>query len=117
MSSSLTRIHAGLNIYSYLHPTAAADGQGRPVVLRADAETSRYDPTTWKYETEGQFAKTDIDHPRSVLNLMREHYRRYTPEMVERITGIPRDEFLQVAKLVGARRERNRRDAAGGEWP
>ena len=26
---------------------------------------------------------------------------RYTPEMVERITGIPKDQFLQVAKLVG----------------
>jgi formate dehydrogenase major subunit len=49
----------------------------------------------------GPFAKLDIDHPRSVLNLMRKHYARYTPEMVERITGIPRDQFLQVAKLVG----------------
>jgi len=36
-----------------------------------------------------------------VLNLLREHYKRYTPEMVERITGIPRDAFLEVAKLVG----------------
>jgi formate dehydrogenase major subunit len=47
------------------------------------------------------FAQIDMDHPRSVLNLMRKHYSRYTPEMVERITGIPRDQFLQVAKLVG----------------
>jgi anaerobic selenocysteine-containing dehydrogenase len=36
-----------------------------------------------------------------VLNLMREHYRRYTPGMVARITGIPADQFLEVAKLVG----------------
>src|ERR671934_42675 len=41
------------------------------------------------------------NHPRSVLNLMRKHYSRYTPEMVERITGIPRAQFLEVAKLVG----------------
>ena len=47
------------------------------------------------------FAKIDIDHPRSVLNLMRKHYSRYTPEMVERITGIPADQFLKVAELVG----------------
>jgi len=32
---------------------------------------------------------------------MREHYSRYTPEMVERITGIPKDAFLEVAKVVG----------------
>jgi formate dehydrogenase major subunit len=47
------------------------------------------------------FARIDIEHPRSVLNLMRKHYARYTPEMVERITGIPREQFLEVAKQVG----------------
>ena len=94
-----------------------------------DEETRAYDPTVWTYETApagGQapgglggsgrsatglsvqssgpnstFARLDIDHPRSVLNLMRKHYARYTPEMVERITGIPRDQFLEVAELVG----------------
>jgi formate dehydrogenase major subunit len=67
-----------------------------------DAEKRTYDATQWKYETgEGGFAKLDIANPRSVLNLMRKHYSRYTPEMVERITGIPRAEFLEVAKLVG----------------
>ncbi|MDX6397593.1 MAG: formate dehydrogenase major subunit [Gaiellaceae bacterium] len=52
-------------------------------------------------QPQGPFAKLDINHPRSVLNLLRKHYSRYTPEMVERITGIPRDQFLEVAKLVG----------------
>ena len=94
-----------------------------------DEETKQYDPLTWKYEAgdkkSGQapkglgggakaatgltwsagpnesFAKLDINHPRSVLNLMRKHYARYTPEMVERITGIPQEQFLEVAKLVG----------------
>src|SRR5215218_147551 len=56
---------------------------------------------TWSAGPNAPFASIDIDHPRSVLNLMRKHYSRYTPEMVERITGIPRDQFLQVAKLVG----------------
>jgi formate dehydrogenase major subunit len=67
-----------------------------------DAEKRTYDPKLWTYETgKDGFAKLDIEHPRSVLNLMRKHYSRYTPEMVERITGIPRDDFLEVAKLVG----------------
>ena len=66
-------------------------------------QTGSYDAKAWSYETEadGVTAKVDLAHPRSVLNLMREHYRRYTPEMVERITGIPRDQFLEVARLVG----------------
>jgi formate dehydrogenase major subunit len=67
-----------------------------------DPSKRAYDPTAWAYETGPDgFAKVDIEHPRSVLNLMRKHYSRYTPEMVERITGIPSDQFLEVAKLVG----------------
>src|ERR671924_375347 len=67
-----------------------------------DSEKGAYDPKLWTYEKGADgFAKLDINHPRSVLSLMRKHYSRYTPEMVSRITGIPRDQFLQVAKLVG----------------
>ena len=64
-------------------------------------QTGAYNTAAWAYEMEDGQAKVDINHPRSVLNLLREHYKRYTPEMVERITGIPRNEFLEVAKLVG----------------
>ncbi len=67
-----------------------------------DAQKQVYDTTAWAYELGPDgFAVQDIDHPRSVMNLMRAHYTRYTPEMVERITGIPRADFLEVAKLVG----------------
>src|SRR5256886_455613 len=64
-------------------------------------QTGNYNTAAWAYETDGDSAKVDINNPRSVLNLLREHYKRYTPEMVERITGIPRDQFLEVAKQVG----------------
>ncbi len=40
-----------------------------------------------------------LQHPRCVFQLLREQYSRYTPEMVERITGIPQDEFLKAADL------------------
>src|SRR6266540_1091400 len=67
-----------------------------------DPDKRVYDAKEWAYETgKDGFAKVDLDHPRSVLNLLRKHYSRYTPEMVSRITGIPADQFLQVAKLVG----------------
>jgi formate dehydrogenase major subunit len=66
-----------------------------------DEKTGLYDPLTWTYEMDGGNAKVDIEHPRSVLNLLKEHYSRYTPEMVERITGIPRAQFLEVARMVG----------------
>jgi formate dehydrogenase major subunit len=40
-----------------------------------------------------------LQHPRSVFQLLRQQYSRYTPEMVERITGIPQDQFLKAADL------------------
>jgi formate dehydrogenase major subunit len=40
-----------------------------------------------------------LQHPRSVFQLLTQQYARYTPEMVERITGIPQDQFLKAADL------------------
>jgi formate dehydrogenase-N alpha subunit len=40
-----------------------------------------------------------LQHPRCVFQLLKKQYSRYTPEMVERITGIPRDQFLKAADL------------------
>src|ERR687888_2125328 len=40
-----------------------------------------------------------LKHPRCVFQLLKTQYSRYTPEMVERITGIPRDQFLKAADL------------------
>ncbi len=42
---------------------------------------------------------TSLQHPRCVYQLLKKHYSRYTPEMVERITGIPKDQFLKAADL------------------
>src|SRR5256714_4246122 len=48
-------------------------------------------------------AKRDmtLQDPQTVFQLMKQHYSRYTPEMVSRITGIPQDQFLRIAQLVG----------------
>jgi formate dehydrogenase major subunit len=40
-----------------------------------------------------------FEHPRCVFQLLKQQYSRYTPEMVERITGIPKDQFLKAADL------------------
>ena len=61
-----------------------------------------YDRSTWDYEESkpGEAANDlSLEHPRSVFQLLRRHYSRYTPEMVERITGVPKDQFLKAADL------------------
>src|SRR5205814_5884718 len=40
-----------------------------------------------------------LQHPRCVFQLLRQQYSRYTPNMVERITGVPEKKFLEVADL------------------
>ncbi len=41
-----------------------------------------------------------LQHPRSVFQLLKKHYRRYTPETVERVCGISQDLFEQVAEAM-----------------
>ena len=40
-----------------------------------------------------------LQHPRCVYQLLKKQYERYTPEIVERITGIPQEQFLKAADL------------------
>jgi len=68
-----------------------------------DPEKRKYDQSLWGYELdENGMAKKDmtLQHPRCVFQLMKEFYSRYTPEVVEKLTGIPKDKFLEVAKLI-----------------
>src|SRR4029077_17478253 len=93
-----------------------------------DPTTHAYDKATWNYEEGGDLSKSPgadpaaqkagapasaspaalpgnaaydlaLQHPRCVFQLVKKQYSRYTPEMVQRITGIPRDQFLKAADL------------------
>ena len=41
-----------------------------------------------------------LTHPRCVFQLLKRHFARYTPEMVEQVTGVPQSQFAQVCKLI-----------------
>ena len=41
-----------------------------------------------------------LQDPRCVFQVVKRHFARYTPEMVERVTGCPRDVFLRVAETL-----------------
>ncbi len=75
------------------------DGDG--VFSGFDPETGAYDHATWQYEP-GQPTPQDptLQHPRCVYQIMRKHYARYTPEMVEATTGCPASVFLRVAEAM-----------------
>jgi formate dehydrogenase major subunit len=94
-----------------------------------DPEQGTYDDATWQYagtadtehaegehesETGQQFGglgspagveeapqrDETLQHPRCVFQILRRHFSRYTPELVEQACGVPAEQFLQVAELL-----------------
>src|SRR5499426_886591 len=41
-----------------------------------------------------------LQNPRCVFQIVKQHFARYTPEMVEKVTGCPRDVFIKVAETI-----------------
>jgi len=92
----------------------------------------KYDKTTWSYQVEStnewdtsdgapfawavkpgvpQFTtppqpvvKKDksLNDPNCVFQLMKKHYERYTPEKVSSVTGMPLEDFKELASIIGS---------------
>jgi formate dehydrogenase major subunit len=62
-----------------------------------DARDRKYDPGTWQYESGRD---ETLQHPRCVFQVLKRHYARYTPEMVERVCGTPKDVFLEACAAI-----------------
>jgi formate dehydrogenase major subunit len=92
-----------------------------------DPETGLYDRSSWMYEggeiaaaagvrehstqsfndrtgagmLVGQVKRDEtLQDPRCVFQILRRHYARYTPQMVQRVCGISRSDFLAVAEAL-----------------
>lgn len=52
-----------------------------------------------------------LQNPHTVFQIVKRHYRRYTPEMVERVTGCPKEIFLKVADTILSNSGRDRTTA------
>src|SRR3954447_24572252 len=94
-----------------------------------DEEKKKYSPESWLYQGEpthsdatrpghaarggghgkdrggeaGDLRKHDTDptlqHPRCVFNVLKRHFARYTPELVESVCGVAKEQFLRVAEI------------------
>jgi formate dehydrogenase major subunit len=70
-----------------------------------DEAKRTYDKSTWGYEIgKDGYAVVDesMQDPRCVFQLLKKHYSRYTPEMVEKICGTPKAQFLKVAEMIAS---------------
>ncbi len=75
-----------------------------------DPATRTYDESTWQYAEVGDDTERDetLEHPRCVFQVLKRHFARYTPEMVERVCGVGPEQLLEVAEawVAGSGRER-----------
>ncbi|HEV2092120.1 MAG TPA: molybdopterin-dependent oxidoreductase [Rubrobacter sp.] len=93
-----------------------------------DEEMQQYDPSSWRYEGQpldyasvggsqarlvgegvgGESAANQgerprdpsLQHERSVFQVLKRHFAKYTPEMVEKVCGTPKEAFLKVAETI-----------------
>ena len=52
-----------------------------------------------------------LQHPRCVFQVLKRHFARYTPEIVEQVSGVPPDQFARVCRLVTENSGRDRTTA------
>src|SRR5260370_1303996 len=68
-----------------------------------DPAKGEYLKDSWAYEPDEKTQSYRVDptmqHPQCVFQLLKKHVDRYTPEMVEKICGTPKDKFLKVAEI------------------
>lgn len=70
-----------------------------------DATKRKYDTSAWKFQTdENGVIKKDmtLSDPNCVLQLLKKHVSRYTVEMVENITGTPKEKLLEVYRAYAS---------------
>jgi formate dehydrogenase major subunit len=46
------------------------------------------------------FVDHTLEDPRCVFQILKRHFSRYTPEVVEEVCGVPRERFIEVAEAV-----------------
>ncbi|MEO3787719.1 formate dehydrogenase [Actinocorallia sp. B10E7] len=101
---------------AYTFDTWRYEGVGATAAAASGARDEAYDERTRKIRESGRgeshgaggpaigagVPETDptLRHPRCVLQVLKRHYARYTPEMVQRVCGVPPELFARVCDAL-----------------
>jgi formate dehydrogenase major subunit len=72
-----------------------------------DGDALEYDTSTWSYQLDDHQrpkAASSLDDPNCIFTRLREHYARYTLDVGESITGIPKAQIQQIAETLAKNR-------------
>jgi formate dehydrogenase major subunit len=73
-------------------PSSIAEHRGQTTQAGEESSKGMSDSPPARDET--------LRHSNCVFQILKRHFARYTPEMVEAVTGCPRDTFLKVADTI-----------------
>jgi formate dehydrogenase major subunit len=129
-TEDLDGVFSGLDAEHRSYDNASWQYQGMEVQAAAGQRDAEYDRRTGRGRSVSEAARGEahgsggadigegeperdetMTHPRCVFQVLNRHYARYTPEMVERICGVPQDLFRQVCELVTQNSGRDRTTA------
>jgi formate dehydrogenase major subunit len=102
---------------AYDQSSWAYEGQEDEGQDEGEAHTDRETASGLEQESHGPPVPADVprdptlQHPRCVYQVLKRHYGRYTPEVVEQVCGVPRDRFLEVCEAWTANSGRERTTA------
>jgi formate dehydrogenase major subunit len=69
-----------------------------------DKESETYaDQSSWDYQRDEHgkpLTDPTLQHPHCVFQIMRRHFARYTPELVEEVCGVSQEQWLQVTQTL-----------------
>jgi formate dehydrogenase major subunit len=97
---------------SWMYAGMQPEGQG-PGDSHADRETaSGLEQESHGPPVPGDVPRDDtLQDPRCVYQVLKRHYARYTPEVVEQLCGVPQDKFREVCEAWTANSGRERTTA------
>jgi len=99
-TEDLNGVFSGLSEDGKAYSNASWSYQRNPAPKPAVAEAKTF--TDLLLQRVPGRPKTDptLKNPQTVYQIIRRHYKRYTPEMVEKICGCPKEKFLTVADTL-----------------
>ncbi len=70
-----------------------------------DEQKRSYDKSSWSFQRDAKgVPKSDLSmqDPNCVLQLLKKHFSRYTPELVSDITGTPQEKLMEVYQIYAS---------------
>ncbi|QTD96211.1 Formate dehydrogenase-O major subunit precursor [Streptomyces cyanogenus] len=129
-TEDLAGVFSGLNTDSRSYDNASWQYEGTEVQAASGERDQEYDERTGGGSSVTEAARGEahgsggavigegeperdetLSHPRCVFQVLKRHYARYTPELVEQVCGVPQDLFRQVCELVTENSGRDRTTA------